>query len=54
MNKNCRWFFSLKAAAAGRVEKAVVTVLRDKLESVAAGRMGYTTSEVGDLVVENL
>ncbi len=41
-------------AAAGRVEKAVVTVLRDKLESVAAGRMGYTTSEVGDLVVENL
>ncbi len=43
-----------EAAAAGRVEKAVVTVLRDKLESVAAGRMGYTTSEVGDLVVENL
>jgi 3-isopropylmalate dehydrogenase len=43
-----------EAAAAGRVEKAVATVLRDKLESVAAGRMGYTTSEVGDLVVENL
>ncbi|MCD6151518.1 MAG: 3-isopropylmalate dehydrogenase [Deltaproteobacteria bacterium] len=40
--------------AADRVEKAVVTVLRDKLESVAAGKMGYTTSEVGDLVVKNV
>ncbi|HDJ28809.1 MAG TPA: 3-isopropylmalate dehydrogenase [Proteobacteria bacterium] len=41
-------------SAAERVEKAVVTVLRDKLKSVAAGKMGYTTEEVGDLVVNNL
>jgi 3-isopropylmalate dehydrogenase len=41
-------------SAAERVEKAVVTVLRDKLKSVAAGKMGYTTCEVGDLVVDNL
>jgi len=41
-------------SAAERVEKAVVTVLRDKLKSVAAGKMGYGTREVGDLVVENL
>ena len=41
-------------SAAERVEKAVVTVLRDKLKSVAAGKMGYGTREVGDLVVDNL
>jgi len=41
-------------SAAERVEKAVVTVLRDKLKSVAAGKMGYGTSEVGDLVAGNL
>jgi 3-isopropylmalate dehydrogenase len=41
-------------SAAERVEKAVVTVLRDKLKSVAAGKMGYGTREVGDLVVNNL
>ena len=43
-----------ESAAADRVEKAVAAVLRDKLASVAAGRMGYSTSEVGDLVVDNL
>ena len=40
--------------AADRVEKAVKTVLGDKLKSVAAGKMGYSTCEVGDLVVDNL
>jgi 3-isopropylmalate dehydrogenase len=40
--------------AAERIERAVVTVLRDKLEGMAAGRMGYSTSEVGDLVVKLL
>jgi 3-isopropylmalate dehydrogenase len=37
-------------AAADRVEKAIVHVLSDKLESMNAGKMGYSTSEVGDLV----
>ncbi len=37
--------------AAGLVEQAVVEVLRDDLKGIAAGKMGYSTSEVGDLVV---
>jgi 3-isopropylmalate dehydrogenase len=36
--------------AAAWIEQGVIKVLRDDLEDVAAGRMGYTTSEVGDLV----
>ena len=37
--------------AAGLVENAVIGVLRDDLKGIAAGKMGYSTSEVGDLVV---
>jgi len=37
-------------AAARRIEDAVVKVLADDLKSLEAGRMGYGTSEVGDLV----
>ncbi|MFW6457637.1 MAG: 3-isopropylmalate dehydrogenase [Planctomycetota bacterium] len=40
--------------AAQRVEKAVKNVTATKLDSLSAGRMGYTTEEVGDLVVEAL
>ena len=40
--------------AASCIEKAVIKVLRDDLKDVAAGKMGYTTQEVGDLVSENL
>ncbi len=40
--------------AAERVEKAVMWVTANKLESLSAGRMGYSTQEVGDLVVEAL
>jgi len=36
------------------VENAVIDVVRTKLKSLAAGKMGYTTQEVGDLVVESL
>ncbi len=36
------------------IEDAVKKVCRDKLQSMAAGRMGYSTSEVGDLVVAAL
>ena len=42
------------AEAARRVEQAVMTVTATKLQSLAAGKMGYTTSQVGDLVVEAL
>lgn len=40
--------------AAVAVENSVKKVVREKLKSLAAGRMGYSTTEVGDLVVKNL
>ncbi len=40
--------------AGAAIEKAVAFVTGNKLESMSAGRMGYSTSEVGDLVVEAL
>ncbi len=40
-----------ESEAAVRVEQAVVKVLRDDLKGIAAGKMGYSTGEVGDLVV---
>jgi 3-isopropylmalate dehydrogenase len=43
-----------EAEAASSVENAVIRVVANKLKSLAAGKMGYSTSEVGDLVVENL
>ncbi len=39
---------------ADRIEKSVMRVLKDHLKSLSAGKMGYTTSEVGDLVVKYL
>ncbi len=38
--------------AADIIEKAVQKVLRDNLRSVSAGKMGYSTSQVGDLIVD--
>lgn len=43
-----------EARAAARVERAVQEVCAKHLKSLAAGRMGYSTSEVGDLVVRHL
>lgn len=40
--------------AGSAVESAVIKIVQTKLKSLAAGKMGYTTSEVGDLVVKNL
>ena len=40
--------------AARAVEQAVMHVTGTKLKSLAAGKMGYSTSEVGDLVVKVL
>jgi len=37
-------------AAAMAVEKAVMKVVEEKIKSLTAGQMGYSTSEVGDLV----
>lgn len=40
--------------AARLVDEAIAYVTAEKLESMSAGRMGYTTSEVGDLVAERV
>ncbi len=40
--------------AATRVISAIQTVTGTKMKSQAAGRMGYTTAQVGDLVCEAL
>ncbi|MCP3906671.1 MAG: 3-isopropylmalate dehydrogenase, partial [Oceanicoccus sp.] len=37
-------------AAAASIERAVIDVIGNKLKGVNAGQMGYSTSEVGDLV----
>ncbi len=39
---------------ANRIEKSVMKVIKDHLKSLSAGKMGYTTEEVGDLVVKYL
>jgi 3-isopropylmalate dehydrogenase len=36
--------------AAKAIEDAVIKTTREKMKSLAAGKMGYTTSQVGDLV----
>ena len=41
-------------AAAASIEKAVIDVVGNKLKGVNAGQMGYSTSEVGDLIAESI
>lgn len=43
-----------ESKAAARVMQAIMHVTGTKMKSQAAGKMGYSTSEVGDLVVEAL
>ena len=40
--------------AATKIEDAVKFVTANKLKSLAAGKMGYSTSQVGDLVAEQI
>jgi len=40
--------------ASQAVENAVIKVVENELKSLAAGKMGYSTAEVGDLVVKYL
>ena len=40
--------------AADRVMRAIQSVTGTKMKSQAAGKMGYGTREVGDLVVQGL
>ncbi len=41
-------------SVADKIEKSVVYVLQNHIKSLSAGKMGYTTEEVGDLVVKNI
>jgi 3-isopropylmalate dehydrogenase len=41
-----------KAAAA--IEEAVIKIINTKIQSLAAGKMGHSTTEVGDLVAAAL
>ena len=41
-----------EAVAARRIEQSVIKVLRDDIQDVAAGKMGLSTGEVGDRVVD--
>ncbi|MDC0937283.1 3-isopropylmalate dehydrogenase, partial [Pirellulales bacterium] len=43
-----------QVAAAERVMNAIVQVTGNKMKSQSAGKMGFTTTEIGDLVVEAL
>jgi 3-isopropylmalate dehydrogenase len=43
-----------EAEAARAVENSVIKVATTKLQSLAAGKMGFSTEEVGDLVASNL
>ena len=43
-----------ETAMAKTIETAVIKVVREKLKTLAAGRMGYGTKEVGDLVASTL
>ena len=40
--------------AASQIETAVMSITKNKLKSLSAGKMGFGTREVGDLVVEAL
>ena len=43
------------AEAAAKVDKSMSDLLASgKIKDLGAGRMGYTTEEVGDLIVEGL
>ena len=43
-----------EAGAASAIENSVIKVATTKMKALSAGKMGYPTEEIGDLVVENL
>jgi 3-isopropylmalate dehydrogenase len=43
-----------ETAAAQAIEAAVIRVAREKVKSLAAGKMGHSTAQVGDLVAASL
>jgi 3-isopropylmalate dehydrogenase len=43
-----------EAAAAKAIEEAVIKVTREKVKSLAAGKMGYSTTQIGDMVAQQV
>jgi 3-isopropylmalate dehydrogenase len=43
-----------ESAAAKAIEDAVIKVTREKVKSLAAGKMGYSTSQLGDMVAQQV
>ena len=43
-----------EAAAATRIEEVVKETVKSKIKDLGAGKMGYSTTEVGDLIVKDL
>jgi 3-isopropylmalate dehydrogenase len=41
-----------EANAAQDIEDAIIKVVKQDVKSLSAGKMGYSTAEVGDLVVK--
>ena len=41
-------------AAANAIERAIMDVTANKLKDMGAGKMGYSTTEVGDLVAKGI
>jgi 3-isopropylmalate dehydrogenase len=40
--------------AANAIEKSVMNVTANKMKGMGAGKMGYSTTEVGDLVADGV
>jgi len=43
-----------ETAAAKAIENAVIKVTREKVKSLAAGKMGYSTTQIGDMVAQQV
>jgi 3-isopropylmalate dehydrogenase len=43
-----------ESEVAAAIENSVIRVVREKVKSLAAGKMGYSTSQIGDLVAAGL
>jgi 3-isopropylmalate dehydrogenase len=43
-----------ETAAAKAIEEAVIKVTREKVKSLAAGKMGYSTTQIGDMVAQQV
>ena len=43
-----------ETAAAQAIEESVMEVTANKIESLGAGKMGYSTTEVGDMVANGV